>query len=337
MTINRADYQEAIAAFIADQIEKENAPWMKPWEPGQARHSAQFMPINGSSGRDYHGINALHLQMKQLSLGYESNAWMTFLQAKNAGGVVRKGEKSTLVEFWNWPEKQAVQDEAPDTPVDEDEMVHKGPSVFYAHVFNASQIDKLPERFYAPVALMPEGWRHEQAERILKDSGAVIRHDGGDRAFYRHDTDSIHLPLPAQFKSKDQLYSTVLHELGHWSGSADRLNRQFGRFGDAAYAQEELRAELFSYFASQRIDLPHDPSQHMSYLKHWHRLVKDDPKAIFKACADAEAMCRFLGVEYANEKSAAFQAEQKQESNVLAFPQKEKLVNAKKKSRGLAL
>jgi len=336
MSINRADYQEAIASFIADQIKNENAPWMKPWEPGQARHSAQFMPINGTSGRDYHGINALHLQMKQLSMGYESNAWMTFLQAKNAGGVVRKGEKSSMVEFWNWPDKKAVQEEGPDSANEGDQAVRKGPTVFYAHVFNASQIDKLPERFYAPVPLMPEGWRHEEAERILKASGAVIRHDGGDRAFYRHDTDSIHLPLPAQFKSKDQLYSIILHELGHWSGSADRLNRQFGRFGDAAYAQEELRAELFSYFASQRIDLPHDPSQHMSYLKHWHRLVKDDPKAIFKACADAEKMCRFLGVEYANEKAMAFHAEQK-ESNVLAFPAKEKLVNAKKKSRGLAM
>lgn len=336
MSINRADYQEAIAAFIADQIEKENAPWMKPWEPGQARHSAQFMPINGTSGRDYHGINALHLQMKQLSMGYESNAWMTFPQVKQAGGVVRKGEKSTIVEFWKWPDKKS-QEEATEIQADDEKAVRRRPSVFYSYVFNASQIDKLPERFYAPAPLMPEGWRHEEAERILKASGAVIRHDGGDRAFYRHDTDSIHLPLPAQFKNQDQFYSTALHELGHWTGAPDRLNRQFGRFGDAAYAQEELRAELFSYFASQRIDLPHDPSQHMSYLKHWHRIVKDDPKAIFKACADAEAMCRFLGVEYANEKTMAFQAEQKQESNVLAFPAKEKLVNAKKKSRGLAL
>ena len=331
------DHTDKVAQLFIELIQKDLAPFQRPWSPGQPRHTANQMPVNGTSGRGYNGINALYLHMQQLFQNYESNAWMTFKQASDMGGKVIKGQKSTLVEYWDWP-KKTTGDDASNIPSSEaPEEARKGPRVFYAHVFNASQIEGLPERFYAPPVVIPEVWRHQEAERLIEASGAVIKHDGGNQAFYRPMTDSIHLPMPDQFESRDALLAVEFHEIGHWTGAPHRLNRTFGRFGDEAYAQEELRAEIFSYMVSQRLDLPHDPERHAGYVKSWVKVVQNDPRAIFKACADAERMCKFLGVEYANAKVEAFQAEQKQESNVLTFPAKEELVLKKQKSRGLAL
>lgn len=323
------DHTEKVAQLFIELMQKDLAPFQRPWSPGQPRHTANLAPVNGLSGRNYHGVNALYLHMQQLFQGYESNAWMTFKQASDLGGKVNKGQKATQVEFWDWPDKKNEQEGDAE---EEATQGRKGPRVFYANVFNASQISGLPERFYAPPAVMPEQWRHEEAERVLRESGASIKHDGGNQAFYRPMTDSIHLPQIQQFKSADLYYATALHELGHWTGHPSRLNRTFGTFGDERYAQEELRAEIFSYMSSQRLDLPHEPERHAGYVKSWIKVVQDDPRAIFKACADAERICKFLGVEQAVAKREAFQVEEK--SNVIEFPAPKAV---KRKSRGMAM
>src|SRR5262249_60320629 len=110
-------------------------------------------------------------------------------------------------------------------------------------------------------------------DQILKNSGAEISHDQSDRAFYHRATDSIHLPPQRAFGSASDYYGTALHELTHWSGHPERLNRQTlndsYRFGDPAYAKEELRAELASVFLAAERGIPHNPEQHAAYIASW--------------------------------------------------------------------
>jgi len=100
------DHTEKVAQLFIELMQKDLAPFQKPWSPGKPRHTANLAPVNGLSGRNYHGVNALYLHMQQLFQRYESNAWMTFKQASDLGGKVNKGQKATQVEYWDWPDKK---------------------------------------------------------------------------------------------------------------------------------------------------------------------------------------------------------------------------------------
>ncbi|WP_439847751.1 zincin-like metallopeptidase domain-containing protein, partial [Neisseria gonorrhoeae] len=138
--------------------------------------------------------------------------------------------------------------------------------------------------------LRPLSWNpDERAENILKNSGAVIDHRHGDRAFYSPSRDSITLPLREQFESPGAYYETALHELGHWTGHADRLNRDLSHpFGSEGYAREELRAEIASLMLSQELGVSFNPGQHASYVASWIMVLQDDPMEIMRAASDAE-------------------------------------------------
>ncbi|MCB2039310.1 MAG: conjugal transfer protein TraC, partial [Rhodoferax sp.] len=126
-------------------------------------------------------------------------------------------------------------------------------------------------------------------EHILKASGASITHAPGDRAFYRPATDSIHLPDRGQFPSADNYYATALHELGHWTGHASRLDRDLAHpFGSEGYAKEELRAEIASMILGDELGIGHDPGQHAAYVGSWIKALQDEPLEVFRAAADAE-------------------------------------------------
>jgi antirestriction protein ArdC len=137
-------------------------------------------------------------------------------------------------------------------------------------VFNATQIEGVP-----PLQpRQPQEWEVAHAgEEILRNSGASIRHDRADRAFYNCGRDEIHLPPKDAFKSAANYYGTALHELAHWSGHPTRLNRQTLNetytFGDPNYAKEELRAELASVFLAAERGIPHNPEQHAAYVGSW--------------------------------------------------------------------
>lgn len=169
------------------------------------------------------------------------------------------------------------------------------PKVFSAVVFNAEQIEGLP-----PLpSLSPSGasgWdRHERAEALLKASGADIRHDQPDRAFYRPATDRIHLPPRDSFPSADAYYSTALHELGHASGHPSRLDRDLAHpFGSVGYAKEELRAEIASLMVGDQLGIGHDPGQHAAYVKSWVQVLKEDPKEILRASRDADKIAGYV-------------------------------------------
>lgn len=289
-------FAEQVAENLIKQLEAGTAPWQKPWQPGQSN----FMPMNPTTGKRYKGINALHLMAK----GHDDPRWMTYNQANSLDAQVKKGEKGTTVQYWKFTEERDKVDEQGKPVLDDkgkqvkETVKLERPRVFFATVFNAEQIDGLPA--YIKPEQPDNKWTPvERAEMILEASGAVIKHNGGDRAFYRPSTDSIHLPDKSQFPTADNYYATALHELGHWTGHPTRLDRDLGHpFGSEMYAKEELRAEIASMILGDELGIGHDPGQHAAYVKSWIRALKDDPNEIFRAAADAEKIQDFvLGLE----------------------------------------
>ena len=162
--------------------------------------------------------------------------------------------------------------------------------MFSALVFSAERIEGLPAfRLKAP------DWdSHDRTEAVLKASGAEIRPDQADRAFYRSATDRIHLPARDGFKSADTYYATALHELAHASGHPSRLDRGPGAFGSLGYAKEELRAEIASLTIGDRLGIGYDPGQRVAYVNSWVQVLKEDPKEILRASRDADNITGYV-------------------------------------------
>ncbi|PTQ87294.1 zincin-like metallopeptidase domain-containing protein [Nitrosomonas ureae] len=277
-------FHEQVAENLIEQLKKGVAPWQKPWKPGDLLAA---LPVNPTTGKRYRGINSLNL----MSRAYTDSRWLTYKQAINIGAQVRKGEKSTLVQYWKFTDERIKTDDnnnpvlnSEGNPIKEQVRLER-PRVFYAAVFNAQQMDNLPE-----LDIKAPDWDPlERAEHILQASNAVIRHGEADRAFYRSSTDSIHLPHKHQFPTPDRYYATALHELGHWTGHELRLNRDLAHpFGSEGYAKEELRAEIASMLLSGELGIGHDPGQHVAYVSSWIKALQEDPTEIFRAAADAE-------------------------------------------------
>jgi len=284
---SRPDIYQTVTNKIIAALEAGTAPWLCPWatKPGQA------IPANLSSGRVYRGINVLLLNMVQIAQGYPLNRWLTFNQARSLGGCVRKGEHGSTVVFFKLLGCQA-----------EDVAVHTAsdapkrkviPLLRSFTVFNAAQVDGLPEALTA-VPAPTGGWSPvDAAEAVLEASGAVIRH-GGDRAFYRPADDIIQLPLASQFPQADAYYGTALHELTHWTGAPDRCHRPLlGRQHIEAYAYEELIAEMGSAFLCSNVGIAGE-LQHASYIEHWLTALKSDKRLIFSAASAAQRAVDFL-------------------------------------------
>lgn len=284
MAQTKRPFHETVAEKLIEQLKAGTAPWQKPWVPGEAN---AFLPMNPTTGKRYKGINAMYL----MAQGHSDSRWMTYKQAAAAGAQVRKGEKGTPVQYWKFSDEQDKRDDngqpvldGEGKPIKETVMLER-PRVFFATVFNAEQIDGLPPRQRSV-----EAWDAiARAETILDSSGANIQHDGNNRAFYRPTTDTIHLPDKGQFPSAAGYYATALHELGHWSGHASRLDRDLSHpFGSAGYAKEELRAEIASLILGDELGIGHDPQQHAAYVGSWIAALENDPLEIFRASADAE-------------------------------------------------
>lgn len=271
------DIFQQITDRIAAQIEQGVRPWAKPWSD-KRQAVALDLPHN-IAGRPYRGANVFWLWSQAQVMGYESPLWLTFNQAKERGGSVRKGEKGTPVFFWKF---DSVEDK--ETGEKKRRVMVKSYTVF-----NIAQCDgvTVPERKAAPPATEPE--RIAAAEAMIAETGAIIAH-GGNRAFYMPAFDRIQLPERDQFRDADSYYSTAFHELGHWTGHESRLNRNLsGRFGDPRYAFEELVAELTAAFvcASQGFASIERPD-HAAYLANWLQALKDDPRAFITAAGQAQ-------------------------------------------------
>lgn len=287
-SMDRPDYVTEVAESLIAQLQRGTAPWQRPWEPGE-RH----MPYNPTSEKDYRGLNAIWLSAQ----GYQDPRWLTFKQASAIGAHVRKGEKSTAIQYWQWTEERPVLEDGrpvkgPDGKAQTVTVQLERPKVFFARVFNAEQIDGLP----APAPRPTVAWeRHQQAEAILSAAGVPIVHRDGDTAHYTLKDDQITLPLREQFPTADRYYATALHEEGHATGHPSRLDRDLAHpFGSTEYAREELRAEIASLMIGDRLGIGHNPGQHAAYAASWIEVLRKDPREIFRAAADAEKITQHL-------------------------------------------
>jgi antirestriction protein ArdC len=275
------DIYQSVTNQVIAALEAGTPPWVCPW----ARSPASAVPANLATGRVYRGINTLLLNMQCMAKGYTLNRWLTFQQARALGGCVRKGETGTGVVFF----KMLERDQAANDPAERRVI----PLLRSFIVFNAAQMDGLPEALTALPSPNP-GWTSIlAAEALLERSGARIQH-GGDRAFYRPADDTIQLPLQAAFAEASSYYATALHELTHWSGAQSRCNRVLSsRAHIEAYAFEELVAELGSAFLSAHCGLP-GQTQHASYIASWLAALRDDKRLIFTAASLAQKAADFL-------------------------------------------
>ncbi len=251
-------------------------------EPGKVREPS----FNPSTGKAYRGINQIWLE----SRGYADPRWVTYRQAQANGYQVRKGEKGTQIEYWQWSERQPIKDDAGNPVLDPEgkqryrEFKLDRPKVFHAVVFNGTQIDGL-----APyVGMEPDFNPVERAEQALSQLGVPIHHDQRDRAFYQPGSDEIHMPPKGWFKGQYEYYATALHEGGHSTGHQSRMAREFGPFGSETYAREELRAEIASFMLTTELGLGHYPERHAPYVKSWMAAIKEDRNILFQAARDAE-------------------------------------------------
>ncbi|UTV41762.1 zincin-like metallopeptidase domain-containing protein (plasmid) [Ensifer adhaerens] len=280
---NIKDTYQRITDAVIEQLEAGTKPWIRPWR-GNSRGS--LVPRR-ATGEAYRGINVLMLWLASECAGYEENTWLTYRQAQEFGGQVRKGEKGTLVvKYGTFAPKEREDDDDRGIPY------LKGYTVF-----NVEQIENLPQEFYRPAeALSTTQVPHlEAVETFVRNTGAVITY-GGTTACFRPTPDDILLPERARFVDQVHLYSTLLHEMSHWSGAKHRLNRDLtGRFGSESYAVEELVAELSASFLCADLGVAHDPRGNTaSYLESWLKVLKNDKRAIVSAAAKAQAAADYL-------------------------------------------
>jgi antirestriction protein ArdC len=267
---------ETVTETIIEALEKGlDGKWEIPW-------FSQSAPCNGASGRQYNGINVLLLMLERSLKGYSSNEWFSYKQAQDKGGFVRKGEKGTFIIFAKTVTKT----------VEEDGEKKKVTFPIFRgfSVFNRDQIEGLPVKEVTPT-LSPEE-KLTNVEMFIRQTGASIK--TADMAFYRHDPDFIGIPSFTDFKSPEKYYSTLLHELAHWTGHKTRLNRKMKNpFGSEDYAKEELVAELSAAFLCTELGVQGE-LQHPEYIGHWIKVLKDDKKAIFEASSKAQKAVEYL-------------------------------------------
>lgn len=308
------DIYETVTARIVAALETAR-DWHKPWTSAFSGEQGGTLlrPINCRTGKGYRGINVPLLWGARRS----SPHWGTYRAWAELGAQVRKGERATHIVFWKQIARRA---EAGSEDDPGKYLLARGYAVFNAEQVEGWNAPAAPASApIAPAAPAAAFEPHAAADAFVAATRADIRH-GGDRAFYSPAFDRIQLPDRAAFRgsesssAREAYYSTLFHELTHWTGAEKRCNRDFrGRFGDESYAAEELVAELGAAFLAADLMLLFEPrADHAAYIANWLRILKGDKRAIFTAASKAEQACRFLaglGEEEEEEDAPAIAAE----------------------------
>jgi len=277
-TVARNLYREVTDKILAE-LRKGAAPWIKPW----SGYAGPANPRNLVTGRPYSGANVVLLWITQQERGYERPVYLTYKQAEEIGANVRKGETGTTVCFVNSFAKK-------EEGADEERRI---PFLKAYTVFNVAQCENVPEKFTGTPKVRNADERIADVEAFIQSTGAIIGHGEG-QAYYRPTTDTIMMPHFEAFRSAHHYYSTHLHELGHWTGAEKRLNRQLkNRFGDQAYAAEELIAELTSAFLCAEFGFDSE-LRHAGYIESWIKVLQKDERAFFTAASQASKAAEFM-------------------------------------------
>lgn len=283
----RRDVYEQVTARIAADLEKGVRPWRQPWKDA----NDGFARPQRHNSLPYSGINVLMLWSVALERGYLASIWMTFNQAMDLGGHVRKGERGSLVAYANRVNRTELSNTG-------EEIERAIPFLKAYTVFNVEQIEGLPPSFYdAPLPRYTNPvHRIEHAERFFGATGAKI-HERGGKAYYRLDSDAVHIPRIESFPRWQDYYATLAHEIIHWTRHPTRMARDLGKvvWGDAGYAMEELVAELGSAFLCADLEVGSDANgDHSAYIGSWLKILKNDKRAIFAAASHAQCAVEFL-------------------------------------------
>jgi len=287
-TSARTDIYTRITNQIIEKLEQGVRPWLQPWNAEHA--SGRITRPLRHNGEHYHGINIIVLWMSAEAQGFNSPYWLTFQQAKQLGGFVKKGEHGSPVVYTSTFKKQ-------ETDKSGDEVERDLRFLKQYTVFNSCQVEGLPEHYYALAEPPKETMqRIEHADQFFANTKADIRH-GGNRAYYNITNDFIRIPMFETFRDAESHAATIAHELTHWTRHSSRLNRDFGRkrWGDEGYAIEELVAELGSCFLCADLQItPELRDDHASYIDHWLRVLKNDKRAIFTVASHASQAVDYL-------------------------------------------
>jgi antirestriction protein ArdC len=279
----KRDLYAEVSARIVAELERGAAPWIKPW----SATAGQNVPQNAVTNRPYSGCNVILLWLARYR-GWATPRYLTFRQAIETGGNVRKGEHGMKVYFVR---QLRVRDSSADA--DDDEKII--PMMREYTVFNVAQCENLPDSLIdgKPIRVRNPDTRDDLADEFLRATRAEIR-EGHGEAYYAPGADFISLPRFEAFKGADHFYNVAFHELTHWTGHKSRLDRDLRhRFGERAYAAEELIAELGAAFLAAEFSFDGDV-RNAGYIATWIDLLKSDKRAFFTACNRASKAADYL-------------------------------------------
>ena len=275
----KRDLYSEVSARIVAELEAGAAPWVKPWSATAGLN----VPQNAVTNRPYSGCNVILLWLAR-NRGWPTPRFLTFKQAIEAGGNVRKGEHGTKVYFVKQLQIK-----------DGEEDARLVPMMREYTVFNVAQCENLPDGVKAgkPMRVRNPDTRDASADEFLRSTRADIR-DGHGEAYYVPSHDFISVPAFEAFKGADHFYCTAFHELTHWTGHQSRLDRDLkNRFGSHEYAAEELIAELGAAFLCAEFGFDGDV-RNAGYIATWIELLKADKRAFFTACNRASKAAEYL-------------------------------------------
>jgi antirestriction protein ArdC len=289
MTITRHDIYSRITNRICADLAQGVRPWFKPWNTEHA--AGRIIRPLRHNGVAYRGINIIMLWSAAAAKGYRCPTWLTFKQAAELGGHVRKGESGELVVF-----ASAIR--RTETSAEGEELERNIPFLKGYTVFNVEQCTGLPDHYTALPSSppLPALERIARADQFFAATGAVIRH-GGSRAYYAEGSDHVQMPPFETFRDAESYAATLAHECVHWTKHATRLARDLGRarFGDEGYAKEELVAELGSAFLCADLEIaPEVRADHAAYIASWLKALKNETRLIFAAAAYAQRAVDYL-------------------------------------------
>jgi len=279
----KADAYQVITDRMVSLLEQGTVPWQKPWQSGD------LVPRNLVSQKAYRGVNVFLLH----AMSYASPFWLTFNQAKELGGTVKRGEKACPVVFWKWLDVQ------------ENGKAERVPFLRYYSAFNIAQCEGIPQRRIPALnGIKREHGPIQEAERIV--AGMSKRPEvksGLDRAFYSPSGDFVGMPSSGQFRTPEDYYSVLFHELTHSTGHESRLNRkgvsgsdgEWSAFGSTPYAKEELVAEMGAAFlCGQAGIVERTLDNSAAYVSSWLARLRDDRRLVVQAAAQAQRASDFI-------------------------------------------
>ncbi len=276
----KIDIKEHVTNTIIAQIEEGTPPWRKPWTGDAA---AVAFPKR-HNGEQYRGVNILMLWASASIGNFHSARWMTYRQALALGGCVRKGEKATRSVYYGTYQREQENADSGEVETLQSRFAKVN------NVFNADQIDDLPEEYYQrPAPPRDLGTKADpKLDAFFADTGAEIITTDEPRAYFHPIKDIIHMPPIATFYDASRYYGVLGHETTHWVCGPKRLDTQKAHSTKREYAFDELVAEIGAAFLAVQLGVTPDFAQTAAYIEGWLRALKNDKDLIFKAAAEAQ-------------------------------------------------